>query len=691
MSRENLKQSNNKLVMGVDILPGKSSLSTRQPHYAVVFLKNGKIVNEYEDVSLSRLIRLVWEHRPSIIAIDNIFELAPDEKKLLKLMSLLPSDIELIQVTGWGPQAVNIKAVARNLGLSIHGKLSPLKTAYVSAYAASKGYGYRIKFLEEKTKIIVSKGRSLSRGGMSYNRYIRSIRAGILRMTREIKSILDKNKLDYDLVFKKSEGGLERSMFIVYAPRTKLYGLIKPVNTKTVRVEIKPIYTSRITAVAGSGIGGKSLKPIIVGLDPGMCTGIAIIDLNGTPLFLHSSKNIDRSDIINMICSIGNPVLIATDVASPPEAVKKLAATLHVSVYTPSHDLSNDEKNLLIYSIKKIFPWIEIDDTHERDALAAAYKAYLSYQDKFRQLESELNRIDIPVDPEKIKAAIIKGKTLAEALESEVDKLIEKELHEAKDVRETKQEKTDIYEQLRVDEEVIARLQKRIKHLEAEKLKLQHRITDLISRMEELETELRVIKHSHKPDQETKRFIELIVNENKNLQEEIKKLRNEIERLAKEKYELINIINSIIDKDMRYIPVVLSLTTMAIKNLLFTEKSVKAIFVESLSTYNAETIDYLFENRIAIVSRSIDGCLDGKVPIISLSNYEYYIIGDRVYVDKSIEEAIAQKWREIEKKLEEDEFTRVIKLIEDYRRERKKKLGIDISGALKRTSSTNTE
>ncbi len=690
MSRENLRQSNDKLVMGVDILPGKSSLSTRQPHYAVVLLKNERIVDEYEDVSLSRLIRLIWEHRPSIIAIDNIFELAADEKKLLKLMSLLPSDIELIQVTGWGPQAVNIKAVARSLGLSIHGKLSPLKTAYISAYAASKGYGYRIKFLEEKTKIIVSKGRSLSRGGMSYNRYIRSIRAGILRMTREIKSILDKNRLDYDLVFKKSEGGLERSIFIVYAPRTKLYGLVKPINTKTIRVEIKPIYTSRITAIASSGIGSKSLRPVIVGLDPGMCTGIAIMDLNGTPLFLHSSKNIDRSDIINMIRSVGNPILIATDVASPPEAVKKLAATLHVNVYTPSHDLSNDEKNLLIYSIKKNFPWIEIDDTHERDALAAAYKAYLSYQDKFRQLESELDKINIPVNLERIKAAIIKGKTIAEALESEVDKLIEKEFQETRDTRITKQEKTDIYEQLKVDEEVISRLQKRVKHLEAEKLKLQHRIADLLSRIEALETELRVVKHTYKPDQETKRFIELIVNENKNLREEVKRLRKEIEKLSKEKNELTSIINNIFDKNMKYIPVITSLTSAIIRNLLFSDKTIKAVFIESLSSYNSEAIDYLFENRIAIVTRSVEGYLDNKVPIISLNNIEHYIIGNRVYVDRNIENKIARKWEEIENKLREDEFTKIIKLIEDYRKERKKKLGIDVNEALKRMSSTNT-
>lgn len=691
MLREKSKRSSDKLIVGVDILPGKSSLSTRQPHYAVVFLKDGKIVNEYEDVSLSRLIRLIWEYRPSIIAIDNIFELAPDEKRLLKLMSLLPTNIELIQITGWGPQAVNIKAVAKNLGLDIHGKLSPLKTAYISAYAAYKGYGYKIEFLEEKTKIVVSKGRSLSRGGMSYNRYIRSIRASILRMTREIKSILDRNKLDYDLVFKKSDGGLERSIFIVYAPRTKLYGLIKPINTKTVRVEIKPIYTSRLTATAGSGVSVKSLRPIIVGLDPGMCTGIAILDLNGTPLFLHSSKNIDRSDIINMIRSVGNPVLIATDVASPPEAVKKLAATLHVNVYTPSHDLSNDEKNLLIYSIKKIFPWLEIDDTHERDALAAAYKAFLSYQDKFRQLESILDKIDIPVDRERIKSAIIKGKTLAEALENEVNKLIEKEFHEVEDIGETKQDRTDIHEQLRIDEEIIARLQKRIKHLEAEKLKLQHRINNLLSKIEELETELRIIRHSHKPDLETKRFIEIIINENKTLLEEIKRLRTEIEKLSKEKHELIHMFNNIIDKDMKYIPIVSSLNIMAIKNIMFTEKSVRALYIDNLKEYNIEIADYLFKNRIAIISKNIDGYLDGKVPIVNLNNYEHYIIGDRIYVDKDIQDLIAQKWREIEKKIEEDEFIRIVKLIEDYRRERKKKLGIDVSGSLKRISSSNIE
>ncbi len=685
MSGESLRNSSSKTVIGVDILPGRSSSSARQPHYAVVILSDNEVIGEYEDVSLSRLIRLIWEYRPAIIALDNVFELAPDEKKLLKLMTLLPPDIELIQVTGWGPQAVNIKAIARSLGVPVHGKPSPLKTAYIAAVAASRGYGYRIRFLEEKTKIIVSKGRSISRGGMSHNRYVRSIRAGILRMTREIKSILDRNKLDYDLVFKKSKGGLERSIFIVYAPRSRLYGLVKPINTKTVRVEIRPVYSSKIAMVASSGASTKALKPVIVGLDPGICTGIAVIDLDGTPLLLYSSKNIDRSDIINMVLSVGNPVLIATDVSTPPEAVKKLAATLHVNIYIPSHDLSNDEKNMIVYNVRKKFPWIEIDDTHERDALAAAYKAYLYYHDKFRQLESELSKIDIPIDQDKIKAAIIKGMTIAEALENEVSKLIEEEFRETSESSDKR--RVELQEQVKASKETIARLRKRIKYLEAEKISLQRKIMELKTRIEELETELRALRHTYKPDQELRRFIELIVNENKSLREEVERLRNELDKTIRSRDELIDLINRIFDKDMKYIPMVSSLIIAVLNKVVYRDGSIRAIYIKKISPYTDEVISYLFSERIAIVTHGQEGFLEDRIPIIDIDNYEHYIVGDRVYVDKAIEDEIDKKWKTIEEKLEDERLNKIIRLIEDYRRERKKKLGVEITEELRRIQS----
>ncbi len=678
MSGEKPKSSSrDSVILGVDILAGSSSFSSKQPHYAAVFIKGDKVIDEYEDASLSRLIRLIWERRPKIIAIDNIYELAPSEDKLVKLMSLLPPDIELIQVTGWGPQAVNMKAIARSLGLEVHGKLTPIKTAYIAAVAAGKGYGYKIRFIEEKTKIVVSRGRGLKRGGMSHNRYVRSIRAGILRMTKEIKSILDKHGLDYDLVFRKSRGGLERSIFIVYAPRSKLYGLVKPLNTKTVRVEIKPVYTSKIKPIALDK-NKSSRKPVIIGLDPGINTGLAVVDVNGVPLLLHSSKNIDRSDIISMIASIGVPVIVATDVASPPDSVKKLAASLNAIIYTPPRDLSNDEKNLIVYNVKKRYPWIDVENTHERDALAAAYKAYLSYEDKFKQLETQIEDIDLPIDIDNIKAMIIRGKSMAEALEEEVSKLLMSEKpieHYKRDGESTQQPSPTLGSNERIRE-----LTKKIKLLEAENRALKRVNKELQNRIEELEVEIRNLRYAIEPDEDMKRLIDMLAAENKRLSNEIKMLKQTLEERDKKIRELQRLLREIVDKGFIPIPIVGRLCLHHVSRINLDNLKVKALYIGDLSSYDSDSLNYLRRNRVAVIAdiSSENKILENMIPVLDLKKYQHYIIGDRVYIEPNIVVDIEALWKKIDEVEKEKSFEKILKLISEYKRERKKKLGVNI-------------
>lgn len=66
----------------------------------------------------------------------------------------------------------------------------------------------------------------------------------------------------------------------------------------------------------------KAKNPIIVGFDPGLTVGLAILDLNGNLLFLDSFKEISKSEIITKIMELGRAILIATDVENPPKAVK---------------------------------------------------------------------------------------------------------------------------------------------------------------------------------------------------------------------------------------------------------------------------------------------------------------------------------------------------------------------------------
>ncbi len=679
MSEENVKSpgesgATSDVIIGVDILPGHSPSSSKQPHYAMAVLKDGKIIDKYEDISLSRLLRLIWEYKPSIIAIDNVYELAPSEHKLAKLFVLLPPGTSIVQVTGWGPDALNIKSMAKSIGINVDGKLSPLKTAILSALIAWKGYGYKVKLLEEKTKIIVVRGRSVSHGGMSYNRYIRSIRSGILAVAKEIKKILDRNGFDYDLLFKKAKGGLERAVFIVYAPREKLYGLIKPINTKSVRVIIKPVYKNKV--VVGEDLR-KSGKPVIVGIDPGVSTGIAVIDLNGVPLFLYSSKNIDRNDIINMISSIGYPVIIATDVAEAPDAVKKLAATVKAQLFVPPRNLSTVEKIEIVSMLTKKYPWLDIDDSHERDALAAAYKAYQSLEDKFRQIEKNLRKYGISLDEDRIKVAIIKGKTLAEAIEEELERIMEQDIGFTQDTSTPLDIKKTVVAEKKHD--TSKRIDTRIKALEAEKKRLSQQIKDLSQRLEALELELRTLKSIKEADQETMREIEKLRLENKSLKDEVTKLKNTIEQLVNENKTLKQLLRIVAYENYIPVPVVKSPTlSNVIKSVENNVGLLKAIYVDDVGRLCNEVLKYLEENRVAlIVGQDVENeLLNDRIPMVSLKKFKHYIVDNMIFVEPSIIGVVDELWNIIEEKKKEDEYERILKLIEEYQEMRKKKLGL---------------
>ncbi len=655
-------------IIGVDILPGKHPSSHMQPHYAaaVVDPETCGVVETHEDVSLSRLIRLIWEIRPSIIAIDNVFELAEDEKKLSRLLSMLPPGTKLVQVTGWGREAANIKTVARRLGIEVHGKPSPLKTAAVAAEIACRGHGFEIRFAEEKTRIIVSRGRTVSHGGMSYNRYRRSIRAGILSVTKEIKRILDRNKLDYDLTFRKSHGGLERSVFTVYAPREKLYGLIKPIKTKSVRVEIEPIYRDRIILPEPVQ---SNRRPIILGIDPGIYTGVAAIDLDGTPLLTYSSKNLDRGEIISMALSIGTPVIVATDVNPAPETVKKLAAALKAQLYTPPENMSTSEKQLILSTIEKRHPWLVVDDTHERDALAAAYKAYLSIADKLRQVDARLARMSIDIDPDTVKTAIIRGKTMAEAIEEEITRLMRLE---EKRGEEKQEEARPVEEIVREYEETIARLNEKIGRLEAEKRHLEEKIRSLEATIETLRVELTALRHQVKIDENTARLIERLRRENNALRDEIARLRERLEDAAEREKRLRGIIGELVEG--HYIPAPIApspvFPSIARAARAAEEKNTPVIYIETDKPPIEEAQRLLAEKRIAVLYRGETRAME--IPLISIDEYRHHFVGETLYVEPGVKEAVEELWRTIDERRRDEEYEKIVRLIERYREERRR-------------------
>jgi predicted RNase H-like nuclease (RuvC/YqgF family) len=523
--------------MGVDVEPGCRGGSDRC--YSVALVEDGRLIAKYESIPLYRLIRLAWEYKPDLIAVDNITELASSEHELAKLASMLPVETGIIQVTRLPDGSfVDIRKLAKLAGLEPgQSKPTPLRTAYLAAMLAYLGYGSQVKFVEEKTKIVISKSRRLKHGGMSNPRFQRRVRAAILRAMKDVKKLLDKHRIDYDLMIRKSGGGLDSAIFVVYASRDALKGLVKPYEDNDVRIEIKPVYTGKILFETVEN-DDATVKPyLIVGVDPGISTAVALIDIHGRFINAVSRRGFDRSEVIEFIRQHGVPVLVATDVRPAPDFVKKLASTLGVPVYEPPASLTVEEKRSIFESYTQKYPRLRrIADSHIRDALAAAIKAYMSYEPKFRQIDSYTSKIGLEINIDAVKADVIRGATIAEAVERAINQLLTGVTPHTYLVRRVRREAGGQQARQEQKEEPAReqdRLRMEIEKLRAENRVLRDRLEELVETIRRLESEYRLFKMEHNQLLEKDREVARLANEVALLRSELEKERQRVERLKK--------------------------------------------------------------------------------------------------------------------------------------------------------------
>ncbi|BCS92210.1 DUF460 domain-containing protein [Metallosphaera javensis (ex Sakai et al. 2022)] len=523
-------------VMGIDIEKGSPS-STEQPRYSVAILdENGEPVVKAEDVTKSRLVRLAWEYDVSLLGTDNIYELGSNDREVISLLSLLPEKLEVIQVTVKNGVFLDLRDVAKEYGIEVQGKPTPARTAFIVATLALKGAGTKIKFVENRTKIIISKGRRSGPGGMSSNRYKRHLRGLVLRVFRRVKEELDRHNFDYDVVVRRTKAGMEGAMFIVYAPRESLYGLVKKMSGHDVNLEIRAYYRDRIEFVDTKRI---SQRPVIVGLDPGLEVGISILDMYGNPVLLTTKRGVDRESVIELILEKGTPALIATDVNPVPDTVKKMSAVLKARLYVPEKSLSVDEKQSLLdeYSTKY---GIHVSDPHIRDSLAAAIVAYREVERKLRQAEGMITRFGIDIDRNNVFRCVVNGSTIAECIENEIEKKISVPQNTGVVKQEVKAEQNEkLAEENTLLKQELLRLNRTVSRLIHEKEMLERRVEE-IKRLynAELDRDRRVEELKRILEQKNREIIKL--KEQAQAQSEMEtRLASVIEKLVKDRVTVV--------------------------------------------------------------------------------------------------------------------------------------------------------
>ncbi len=139
------------------------------------------------------------------------------------------------------------------------------------------------------------------------------------------------------------------------------------------------------------------MRPLLVGVDVGTTTAIAVFDLNSNLLSLKSDRNFSTPDIVRHISKIGKPLIISTDKQKPPSTIAKLASSYNCKLLVPDHDLGIEEKDKLTIGFNA-------SNIHEKDALAAASFAYKIYLPQFKKIDLVSNSQS---ESEKIKELIV--------------------------------------------------------------------------------------------------------------------------------------------------------------------------------------------------------------------------------------------------------------------------------------------
>ncbi|RQG92368.1 DUF460 domain-containing protein [Natrarchaeobius chitinivorans] len=489
------------VVFGVDVQSG--DVRGDAPSYALVEYDGDEI--DRDVVSHRKLRRLIDDVEPAIVATDNMYELAADKDQLVHFLGSLPAGTRLVQVTG-DERPEPLSRVAKRHGIP-YGK-EPMKEAEAAARLAAHNVGYEVSAFTDTTEVKVSRGRSTGSGGWSEDRYTRRIHGSVKRRSREVESDLEEANLEYEKDVRESYGGYANAVFTVEARPSDI-----PVSRERsgdVRVEIE---RTRRDGIEFRPLA-KRRDHVIVGIDPGTTTAVAIVSLEGEVLDVWSSRTSDAADVIEWIVERGRPIVVAADVTPMPETVEKFRRSFDAAGWKPTRDLPIDEKQHRTRDHA-------YEDDHQRDAMAAALYAFDAHEDQFERISTKLPP---GIDRGDVIARVVAGEESVEAvladLNDDEDSEEDSTGHEPRELTEEERRIKDLERQ-------VERLQSHVETLEG-------RIEEKDDRIDELEGELDAARREERKE----------VRRNR----EVTRHRRKAERLEYERDEARERVEALEDK-----------------------------------------------------------------------------------------------------------------------------------------------
>ena len=150
------------------------------------------------------------------------------------------------------------------------------------------------------------------------------------------------------------------------------------------------------------------LGTIIVGLDSGSVTAVAVMDLDGHLLALKSRKHWPHADLYSFLAQFAPLTIVASDRNPASHAAVRMAASFSARLFKPTHHLG-------VFDKTRAARFSGAKNAHERDAFAAAKKAFdVVCSNKVRNLDRRFG----PAATLRVKAAVLSGMRWDDALAS---------------------------------------------------------------------------------------------------------------------------------------------------------------------------------------------------------------------------------------------------------------------------------
>ncbi|QCJ46945.1 DUF460 domain-containing protein [Haloprofundus sp. MHR1] len=643
------------VVFGVDIQSG--DVRGDAPSYALVALDGDEV--ERDVVSLRKLRRLVEAREPAMIATDNMYELAADKDALVHFLRWLPEETKLVQVTG-AERPEPLSRVASRHGVP-YGK-KPMKEAEAAARLALGNVGYEVSAFTNTTTVKVSRGRSTGKGGWSQDRYTRRIHGNVRRRAREIESELDEAGLEYERDATEKYGGFSNAVFTVEARPKDI-----PVSANRsgdVRVEIE---RERRDGVEFEPLV-KRRDRVIVGIDPGTTTAVAVADLDGNVLDVYSSRTDDTADVVEWLIERGRPTIVAADVQPMPETVEKFRRSFEAVGWAPPRDLPVDEK---LHRTRNV----DYDNDHERDALAAALFAYDDHEDQFARIT---RKVPPNVDRSEVIARVLAEEEPVEAVLRELDPNVEDD---------DEDQSTHEPRELTEEEKRIKRLERRVERLEEHADDLKARLETKDETIAEYERELSDARRKERREARERREVNRLERENERLERERDQAEESAEELQRKldrlktlwKLDHSNFSDVAGDRDLVAVKVVEQFTHDAIEAAQeqFGLASGDVVYLRDASGAGRRTAELLAETEPRVVLR--DGGLsdvadellfEAEIPVGPADDVSMQEVDELAVARESDVEEVIDDWRERAEERRRDQNSAMVdQIISEHRAE----------------------